>query len=162
MKFNDLGGESKELIYFFLMVDSNEKFISSTMNREESNKYIPKSIQNQRLILPKINDSFKKLIEMEKPIRFLMETDEVLTQEGLKRFESLIETIKEQGYNLENKGTRPDGKYFWTFSTESQEVLGEQYEKRFFELKDKINRKKMLEEGKPFSEMLRNRKKGLL
>lgn len=152
----------RELIYYFQMFNSDGKVVGSTFLRSEAKKYIPKELQGQRLILPKINELFNKLITMEKPIRFLMETHEDLSDDELKRFEPLVETIMEQGYNIKRQGRRPDNKYFWRFSTESQEILDEQDHQDYLSLPERDWDKFFKEEAKLSEEWLNNKKKGLL
>ena len=131
MRFQSKGNYN-ELIYYFMVTNDKNEPTFTTFLRSEAKQYIPKSLQGQRLILPKINELFNTLITMKKPIEFIMETHEVLSQEELKRFDPLIETIQSQGYNIKFEDFKKDGNYFWRFSTKTKEKLDEEILQEFF------------------------------
>ena len=120
-----------ELIYYFLVSDVNNKTVKTIYKRDEAKQYIPKQLQNQRIFVSKINEMFKKLIEMEKPDIFFIELYEDLEGESLKRIENIIELILKNGYNIDEQGiNKLTGRKFWKFVEKTKQEIKES-EKEF-------------------------------
>ena len=115
-----------ELIYYFLVSDVNNKTVKTIYKRDEAKQYIPKQLQNQRIFVSKINEMFKKLIEMEKPDIFFIELYEDLEGESLKRIENIIELILKNGYNIDEQGiNKLTGRQYWRFSEKTKQEIKE-------------------------------------
>lgn len=112
-----------ELSFFFQVTDINKKITSkptTIYNRNDAKKYLPKELIGKGIITNKINEMFNKLITMEKPTDFIMSTYESLSGNSLKRFDSLIKTIIENGYKLNEHKPNGMGGMYWIFSLEKQ------------------------------------------
>ena len=122
-----------ELIYYFRALNkSGDKYTTNTMySRNESKKFIPKNMLSVGIITDKINLMFEKLIKMDKPIEFTMITYEKLDNNSLKRFEKLVETIKNNSYFLIETVINKEGKNYWNFS---------QYERQLPLTEEQINK----------------------
>ena len=130
MRFDKSKGYN-ELIYYFLVSDVNNKTVKTIYKRDEAKQYIPKQLQNQRIFVSKINEMFKKLIEMEKPDIFFIELYEDLEGESLKRIENIIELILKNGYNIDEQGiNKLTGRKFWKFVEKTKQEIKES-EKEF-------------------------------
>ena len=73
----------------------------------------------------------EKVEKMDKPIEFTMITYEKLDNNSLKRFEKLVETIKNNSYFLIETGINKEGKNYWNFS---------QYERQLPLTEEQINK----------------------
>ena len=115
-----------ELIYYFLVSDVNNKTVKTIYKRDEAKQYIPKQLQNQRIFVSKINEMFKKLIEMEKPDIFFIELYEDLEGESLKRINNIRELILKSGYNITGEGiNKLTGRQYWRFSEKTKQEIKE-------------------------------------
>ena len=132
LSFTNKGGY-EELVFAFSLLDKDNQFVKgkeSIYNREEVNKYLPKELQKSIIFFGKLKEMFKKLITMEKPIRFFIETYEDYKNEKLiNAYGPIIDLILKNGYMLKDKGiTHDKKKYFWEFIQATKQTLPEGYE----------------------------------
>ena len=123
----------EELVFGFSILDKNNQYVKgkeSIYNREEVNKYLPKELQKSIVFFGKLKEMFKKLITMEKPLRFFIETYEDYKNEKLLiPYRNMIKVVLENGYMLKKEGLAHDKKkYFWEFIQATKQTLPEGYE----------------------------------
>ena len=129
MRFTNVGGY-EELVFYFSLLDKKNQFVKGkeTMySRKESDQYIPKQLKGTIVFFNKLKEMFKKLITMEKPNIFFMETYEnYVDEKQLLPFRNIIPIILENGYVIEQEGYSHDKrKYQWKFVQKTEQQIKE-------------------------------------
>ena len=136
LRFTNVSGYD-ELVFYFSLIDKNNQFVKgkeSIYNREEANKYLPKKLQGSISFFTKLKEMFKKLINMETPDIFFMETyEDFISERLLNPYRNLIPLILENGYLLEKEGISHDKKkYYWKFVKKTNQQIKEDKEFEYF------------------------------
>lgn len=125
--FNRQNTDIPQLYYYMTVLNKDgSKYTSNpkTMyKRSEVAKYLPKDMGGKGEITNKINEMFKKLMTMDKPITFEMKTDEALSGTSLIRYNKLVELILANGYNMIENRVDVEGKTYWKFSQKTNEEI---------------------------------------
>ena len=126
----------EELIFYFSLLDKNNQFVKgkeTIYDKNIANQYLPKELKSSIAFFNKLKEMFKKLIIMEKPLRFFIETYENYTDEKqLVAHRPIIQLILQNGYMIRNEGLSHDKKkYFWEFIQATEQQLKESKEDGF-------------------------------
>ncbi len=157
-----------ELVFYFNITNKNKTEITveprSIYDKNIANQYLPKELQKSIAFFNKLKEMFKKLIIMEKPNIFFIETYEDYTDEKqLLAHNPIIEIILQNGYVIESQGlTHDKKKYHWKFVQKTEQQIKESKEDGFSEFiktfkKDDKYWAGILEDTKKI--MLKNNKK---
>ena len=135
MSFTNRSGY-EELIFYFSLLDKNNQFVKgkeTIYDKNIANQYLPKELKSSIAFFNKLKEMFKKLIIMEKPLRFFIETYENYTDEKqLVAHRPIIQLILQNGYIIRNEGLSHDKKkYFWEFIQATEQQLKESKEDGF-------------------------------
>ena len=135
MRFTNVSGY-EELIFYFSLLDKNNQFVKgkeTIYDKNIANQYLPKELKSSIAFFNKLKEMFKKLIIMEKPLRFFIETYENYTDEKqLVAHRPIIQLILQNGYMIRNEGLSHDKKkYFWEFIQATEQQLKESKEDGF-------------------------------
>ena len=129
MRFTNVSGYD-ELVFYFSLLDKNNQFVKgkeSIYDRKESDQYIPKKLKGTIIFFNKLKEMFKKLITMETPDIFFMETyEDYVDEKLLTPYRNLIPLIIQNGYVMEEEGLSHDKKkYQWKFVKKTKQQLKE-------------------------------------
>ena len=114
-----------ELAFYFNLTDiENLKITSkpkSIYDREIAKKYLPKDLIGKNIFMPKLKEMLKRLLKMETPEKFIMETFEDHTdRKQIDYYDNLVKIILENGYVIKSQGINSvTKKYAWKFIREN-------------------------------------------
>ena len=126
----------EELVFGFSLLNKNNQYVKgkeSIYDKTVVDKYLPKELKGGVAIFNKLKEMFKKLITMEKPLIFFMETYENFKdQKQLLPFRNIIPIILQNGYVIEEEGISHDKKkYYWKFVQKTEQQIRESKEDGF-------------------------------
>lgn len=116
----------EELVFYFAVTDKNNQLIpglNTIYDRKIADKYIPDELKGSGKIKDKIIKMTQKLLNMENPARFIIETfDKYSGPEQLEWHRPIINLILDNGYNLTKQDVNVFGKYYWEFIKEGEKT----------------------------------------
>ena len=132
----------EELMFYFMVLDKNDRAVpglETIYDRKIANKYIPDELKGTGKLKDKIIKMTQKLLNMENPARFIVQTyEDYKDEKQLDWHQPIIDLLLKNGYMLKNKGLTYDKKnYYWEFVQATKETLPEGYEPIKWKPRDK-------------------------
>lgn len=117
-------GYSELSFYFNLTNKENTEITSnpkSIYDRKIVKNYLPKELVGKNVFMNKLKEMLEKLMKMELPEKFFMETfEDHVDRKQIDYYDNLVKIITNNGYVIKSQGVNPvTKKYAWQFLREN-------------------------------------------